>query len=249
MNPLRVLIVDDEEDARVTLRSFLALYCPNTVLVGEASGVQSALLAVKQHKPDVVLLDIQMEDGTGFDFLQQSKRNFSVIFTTAYDNYAVKAFRFSAIDYLLKPIDPSELRPALEKAMESTIGVSARVDSLLKTQAEGRIESLTLSSSDGVNVVNLQDIVRLESDSNYTNFHLTTGKKLTVTKPMKEFESLLAPEGFFRIHQSHIIRLDRVRKVVKENGDRVYLNDGKALPLARRRREEFISALKATGTA
>ncbi|MFT4683053.1 MAG: two-component system LytT family response regulator [Flavobacteriales bacterium] len=238
---IRTVIIDDEEDARSTLRAFLKQYCPQAEVVGEADGVQEGYRKILGENPDLVLLDIQMEDGTGFDLLEKIRSpQFQVIFTTAFDEFAIKAFKYSAIDYLLKPIDPDELIEAVSKVKRTP---SEQIEHLMEYRKRGSTDRLTLSSLDGITVVKMANILRLESESNYTNFHLATGERILVPRSMKEFEALLPKSTFFRSHQSHIINLDFVKKFVKEDGGYILMSDGTEVLVARRRKDEFLSFL------
>lgn len=240
---IRTLVIDDEEDARSTLRTFLRQYCPSVEVIDEAQGVQEGYRKVMAHNPDLVLLDIQMEDGTGFDLLEKVRNpKFQVIFCTAFDEYAIRAFKFSAIDYLLKPIDPDELIEAISKVRTGDVG-KERIEHLLETKQQGFSDRITLSSQEGLTVVKIENIIRLESDSNYTKFLLKDGERILVPKSMKEFESILPDDQFFRTHQSHIVNLDHVKKYIKEDGGYILMNDGSEVLVARRRKEEFLAIL------
>ena len=240
---IRTVIIDDEEDARSTLRAFIKQYCPQAEVVGEADGVQEGYRKILGEDPDLVLLDIQMEDGTGFDLLEKIRSpHFQVIFTTAFDEFAIKAFKYSAIDYLLKPIDPDELIEAVSKA-KHTNTPTEQIEHMLDYRKTGATDRLTLSSQEGITVVKMANILRLESESNYTNFHLVSGERILVPKSMKEFENLLPKATFFRTHQSHIINLEYVKKFVKEDGGYILMSDGTEVLVARRRKDEFLSFL------
>lgn len=238
------MIIDDEEDARVTLRSFVKSFCPQLEIVGEAEGVADGYRNILSLDPDLIFLDIQMEDGTGFDLLEKIRdASFSVIFTTAFDEYAIKAFKFSAIDYLLKPIDPDELIEAVSKANKERKQAGQRLANLMDNHRSQEFDRITLSSQEGLTVVKLDNVQRLESDSNYTHFFLRSGEKITVPKSLKEYEGILPEKRFFRTHQSHIINLDYVKKFVREDGGYVLMDDGTEILVARRRKEEFINVL------
>ena len=241
---LKTIIIDDEEDARTTLRSFVTSYCPNLEIIEEAEGVADGYRKIMAHSPNLVFLDIQMEDGTGFDLLGKIRQpEFNVIFTTAFDEYAIKAFKFSAIDYLLKPIDPDELIEAVAKARKEHKNQGERLGALVETHSSQTFDRITLSSQEGLTVVKLDNIQRLESDSNYTHFFLRSGEKITVPKSLKEYELILPTSRFYRTHQSHIINLDYVKKFVREDGGYVLMDDGAEILVARRRKEDFINVL------
>ena len=184
----QIVIIDDEADARATLRDFLTSYCPNVEILGEADGMMSGLKLIRTVKPHAVLLDIQMKDGTGFDLLDKFKPpDFQVIFTTAFDEFAVKAFKYNAVDYLLKPISIDELMAATDKISarhQSNIS-QEQINGVRHSVKTKEFERLALSSSDGVHFVELSALVRLKSDGNYTTFYLVNGEKITVSKPIK----------------------------------------------------------------
>lgn len=241
---LKAIIIDDEEDARGTLRAFINQYCPQVEVVEEGEGVQDGYRKVMAAEPDLVFLDIQMDDGTGFDLLEKIRSpKFNVIFCTAFDEYAIKAFKFSAIDYLLKPIDPDELIEAVSKVKKDDDSAQPRIESLIQNRAQNEMDRITLSSQEGLTFVKLENIMRLESDSNYTHFFLTTGEKITVPKSLKEYELILPTSKFFRTHQSHIVNLAYVKKYMREDGGYVLMEDGSEVLVARRRKEEFIAVL------
>ncbi len=241
---IKALIIDDESDARSTLLSFLKSTCPHVNVVGEASGVQEGYKQIHLLEPDLIFLDIQMDDGTGFDLLEKVKNpEFFVIFTTAFDNHAVKAFKYAAVDYLLKPIDPDELLEAVSKVRKKQSSNQKRIDHLMEVRHSGVQDRIALSSQDSYTLVRFDQIMRLESDSNYTHFHLTSKEKITVPKSLKEFEDILPTNIFFRTHQSHIINVTYVKKFIKEDGGYVLMEDGTEIMVARRRKDEFIKML------
>jgi len=241
---MKALLVDDEEDARSTMRSFLRNYCTDIEIIGEANSVEDGFMKIRTLDPDLVFLDIQMEDGTGFDLLEKFRTiDFAVIFTTAFDAFAIKAFRFSAIDYLLKPIDPDELIDAVRKARKKFPQRAGQIDDLLKYKKGESPDRITISSTEGLTLVQLDDIIRLESDSNYTHFFLKSGEKITVPKSLKEYEEILPPDRFFRTHQSFIVNLKYVKKYIKEDGGYALMEDGSQVWIARRRKDDFITVL------
>ena len=241
---LNAIIIDDEEDARSTLRAFIKQYCPQVDIIEEGTGVQDGYRKVLSLQPDLVFLDIQMDDGTGFDLLEKIRApKFNLIFCTAFDEYAIKAFKFSAIDYLLKPIDPDELIEAVSKVKKDDKSAQPRIESLIENRSQKEMDRITLSSQEGLTFVNLENIRRLESDSNYTHFFLTTGEKITVPKSLKEYELILPISKFFRTHQSHLVNLSYVKKFMREDGGYVLMDDGSEVLVARRRKEEFIAVL------
>lgn len=244
---IRALIIDDEKDARFLLRNLLEQQYKDTiVVVDEADDVDSGQLIIKKHNPELVFLDIKMPQGTGFDLLQKLDTiNFEVIFITAYDNYAIKAFEFSAFGYLLKPIKSAELSLTISRLNSHLEYLKQGVDKRLKVLVENygddrKIKKMVISNMEGFKVVNIEDIVRLEGDRNYTHFILLKEQRITTSKTLAEYEELLVEHGFFRIHQSTIVNLRHVKGYLKGDGGSVEMVDGKLLQLARNRKQQFM---------
>ena len=240
---IRVIIIDDEENARITLRELLALNCPDVHIVAEAGSIPSAAKQIKLTQPDAIFLDIKLNEGTGFDLLEMfPKPNFHVIFTTAYDQFALKAFKYNAIDYLTKPIDPDELITAVHKIKQNA-PVPEKINGLMNGIKAKKFDQIALSTNEELIFLKLADIIRLESNSNYTTFFTKNDTKVMVARTLKEFEDILPGHNFTRIHQSHIVNLDYVRKVLKEDGGYALTADNAKLPISRRKKDLFIEAL------
>ncbi|TSA28491.1 MAG: DNA-binding response regulator [Bacteroidetes bacterium] len=241
----KAIIIDDEKKGRSVVAGILhRLYRDEIQIVAEADRVETALVKIKKHHPDVLFLDIQMPDGTGFDLLERvPKMDFFIIFITAYEQYAVKAFKFSALDFLLKPIDEEELIGAIEKFKKEfqSRTFKDKLDVLLKNRSG--YEKIALPSQDGIRFVRIKDIVRCESDSNYTRFFLINREKFLVTRTLKEYDELLGSEKFFRIHQSHLINLAYIEKYKKGEGGTVTMEDGSEVEVSRRKKERFLEVL------
>lgn len=243
---MKAVIIEDEERSRIVLQNLLETYCPEVEVVAMADSVSAGVRELRTHNPDVVFLDVQINGGTGFDVIDKMDHiQSSVIFTTAYDQYALKAFKFSAIDYLLKPIDIEELKSAVRKATESNQSIVRQYQmqnllSNLKNPDEAPV--LLVSTIDAVEFVRIQDIMRCEAQGAYTQLFLKDSKPLMVSKVIKEFEFLLQDYGFYRVHQSHLINLKQVRKYVRSDNF-LLMRDGAQVQLARSRKEEFFSAL------
>jgi two-component system LytT family response regulator len=240
------LIIDDEKDARFLLKNLIEQHFNDTIkIIGEADDVESGIKAIATHKPALVFLDIQMRQGTGFDLLQKlNNPDFEVIFITAYDNYAVKAFQFSAFGYLLKPIKISELKTVVDKLKVQTLQLKQIGDQRLKVLIENygderKIKKLVITNMEGFQVLNIEEIVRLEGDKNYTHFITTNNKKLTTSKTIGDYEELLNEFGFYRAHQSTIINLRHV-KGYNKGDEEIEMTDGKLIKLSRHRKSEFI---------
>jgi two-component system LytT family response regulator len=215
--------------------------------IPEGENVQSGIEAIQKHNPDIVFLDIQMPDGTGFDVIRSIEdNNFEVIFITAHEEFAIKAIKFSALDYLLKPVDTAELKAALERALES-IDANKEVkqfDALQSNINPSEKRRLVLKTQESVHVVDLDDIIRCEADRNYTSFFLVGGKKILVSKTLKEYENLLSNHNFLRVQQSHLINIDFVDRYDKKNGGAVVMKDGSEVPLSPAKREVFFKRLE-----
>lgn len=244
----RTVLIDDETHCLDDLELLLSRYNGSITIVGKARSVDEGIALVREKNPDLVFLDIQIGDKTGFDFLEaMAPLNFEVIFTTAHDQYAVQAFRFSALDYLLKPIDKEDLNEALGKLQaKSTVNYLEQKMEVLMHNLKGldSVRKITVPTSDGYEFLEVSEIVRCRSDVNYTEIYLKDGKKLTVAKTLKYFEELLAPENFFRVHNSHLINLKEVKRYIKGKGGYVTLNDDSIIEVSTRRKEEFLNQLK-----
>lgn len=241
----KTIIIDDEQKSRDNLVNKLTRFCPTVEVIGQADNVQSGLDIIKERNPHLVFLDIEMPDGTGFDLLEKSEHagSFNVIFVTAHDNYAVKAFRYSAIDYLTKPIDPEVLIEAVEKARDDieNANISRKLEALLENK--NGLEKIALPTSDGIQLIRVSNIIRCQSDGNYTHFFLKQGEKILITRTLKEYTDLLSEHGFHRIHHSHLINISYVERYVNRDGGYVVMEDGTHVEISRRKKDEFLTAL------
>lgn len=223
------------------------MYAPDTEVIAEADGVASGVEMLKKEKPDLVFLDVEMKDGTGFDLLAlYGIPDFKVAFVTGHDAYAIKAFKFSAIDYLLKPVDPDELVATLNKAREALLPEEqkTRLRGLLDNQSSDRTNKIVLRDAETVYLVAIDEILRCESDTNYTYFYLTDGRKIVVSRTLKEFQQLFEDMHFLRVHQSHLINLRHFDRYDKREGGQAFMKDGIAVPVSVRKRESLLSALE-----
>ena len=248
-NMLKAIIVDDEQNSRETLKLMLERYCPQVDVVAMSDSYESALEDIRYHKPDIVFLDIQMPDGNGFKLLEQFKEiDFFVIFTTAYEEYAVKAFKFNAIDYLLKPIISEDLIKAVEKVKKTmgtgTIDVYNIKHILNEIKNQKKSKKIVLSTQEGMHIVDTENIVRCESDDYYTKFFFLDGTTMLISKTLKEHEELLSDSDFFRPHKSHLVNLKYVKSYIKTDGGSIIMNDGKEIPVSRRKREKILEILQ-----
>lgn len=243
---IRTILIDDEPNSINTLQQLLLRYCPQVQVVGVAENAGTGEVLINAEKPDLVFLDIEMPYGNAFDLLNAlSPIGFEVIFVTAFDNYAINAIKYAALDYLLKPINIKELQLAVYKAVEKleAKNVHKRIDTLLyNLQApKSNFQRLALPAQDGLVFVNTQDCIRLEARSNYTTIYLKDGSSLTVSKALKDFEDLLNPDQFSRIHNSHIINHLFVTKYHRGRGGYIEMTDGTTIEVSIRKRDEFLS--------
>jgi two-component system LytT family response regulator len=244
---IRSIIIDDEENNRQMIGDLIVKHCPEVTVLAEADGVETGMAAIQKHHPDLIFLDIKMDDGTGFDLLEKiGNIDFKVIFITAYEEYAIKAFKFSAIDYLLKPVDPDDLVEAVEKAQAQLLkDLKFQFSMLSENLNPEKRKTLVLRTFDKIHYLDTQNIVRCESDRNYTFFYLTNNEKIIVSSPLKEYEEILDGQGFFRIHKSHLVNLNFVESYVKGDGGYLVLKDKTQLPVAMRKKEALLERLAA----
>ena len=245
---IRGIIVEDEIRSRDTLRGLLKRYCKNVEIIAEADSYRSGLAAIRKHHPDVVFLDIQMPDGSGFKLLEElDEIKFEIIFTTAFDQFAIKAIKFSALDYLLKPIDPEELVNALKK-VENKISkgklnqnIQVLLDNIKSRDADP--PKIILSTFEKIHIIETDNILRCESDNYYTNFFLTDGKQILVSKTLKENEAMLGEHNFIRPHKSHLVNVKYIKGFLRNDGGYIEMTDGSKIPVSRRKKEKIIEII------
>ncbi|WP_167610134.1 LytR/AlgR family response regulator transcription factor [Maribellus sediminis] len=245
---IRAIIVEDEKSNRENLAKILDEYCKNVELVALCSSAIEGRKAISELQPDLIFLDIEMPGGNGFSMLESLEQiNFEVIFVTAFDHYGIKAVKFCALDYLLKPIDLLELTQAVDKVEKRLVEKSdnLRMKTMLNNQ-KNKLSSpkIAIPLSDKIEFVEVSSIVRCEGDGNYTNFFLKTGEKIIASKTLKEFDELLSDYNFLRVHQSHLINLNEVKSYIKTDGGYIKMNDGSTVSIARLRREMVLDKLK-----
>lgn len=244
---ITAVIIDDDVNLRNGMKGLLALYAPDIEIIGEGESVATGISVINNLKPQVVFLDIQMNDGTGFDMLEKlseinGKITSHIVFITAYEQYAIKAFRFSALDFLLKPVAPDDLEKVVAKIrtiLEKDDDYS-HIDLLLENirKKVDNFKRIALSNSDGIHLLDIVDIMRCESDDNYTKFYVKNRKPILISKTLKEYEEMLTEHGFARIHQSHLINLAYVKSYIKKDGV-VLMRDDVQLPISQRKREQI----------
>lgn len=238
------IIIEDEYDAQMLLTSILEQYCPDVTVLGTASTIADGKRLIIEEKPDIVFLDIQLGEETGFELLDQlSGHSFKLIITTAYQDFALKAFEYEAIDYVLKPYSPKSILLAIERVKKQVVDnqVYKRLESLLSRQKS--LSKVSLPTSEGYTMLCSSNIVHLVADRSYSYVHLSSAEKLLLSKSLKEIEALLPSASFFRLHASHLVNLNHVEKYVKDDGGYVLMSDGKQVPIARRRKAEFLELL------
>lgn len=240
---MRTVIIDDKIKSRQTIKNFISKYAPELEVIGEADNVEHGVELIDEQKPALVFLDIQMPDGTGFDLLGQiTYSDFKLIFCTSYDQYAVKAFRFSAIDYILKPLDPDVFKAAVNKVLETA---QSELLSQLEVLNSNKTDftRIALHAADGITLVNITDIIRCESSGNYTRFVIKEQQNILVTKTLREFEETLSEHNFIRIHKSFLVNMSHIHKYIKGEGGWVIMSDNSKIEVARRKKDQFLKVL------
>lgn len=252
MSKIKAIIIDDEESAASRLADLINKFCSSQLrLAGSFYNIKSGIAAIQSLQPQLIFLDVQIHDQTGFDLLQQlPEKNFDVIFVTAYEKYAVQAFKFSAIDYLLKPVDVEDLRQAIAKITQKKQPVQnvfnqfqvllENVEQLKQYTPPRKIVVPTVS---GFELLPVIDILRCQSDINYTTIYMQGGQKMVVAKTLKEFEGMLEEYNFFRIHNSHLVNLAYIKSYQKGKGGSVILTDGTELEVSQRRKDAFLEKM------
>ncbi|MFC2102540.1 LytR/AlgR family response regulator transcription factor [Bacteroidota bacterium] len=243
---IRTVLVDDDRSSMLTLESLLKKFFPSIEIVGKGDTVAKAIHEINATDPDLVFLDISLPDGEGFDVIEQtSDKNYEVIFITAYDQYAVKAFEFSALHYLVKPVSLDGLKDAVGRFTE--LKTDEHLDdkiNVLKDSLKNKNEKIIIPSSEGLNVVRLSDIVRLEADDVYTYFFLTDGNRLMASRPLNNYERILEDLPFSRIHAKHLVNLMYIKRYVKGKGGSVIMEDNTEVEVSVRKKPDFLAKLK-----
>jgi len=246
---MRILIVEDEPSASQNLQNLLNKYVPEVEVIGISENVKDAIQKINSSQPDLILLDIQLGDQTSFEVLEKvDLEKFDVIFVTAYNNYALKAFQYSAVDYLLKPINPILLQKAVRKSAEKrkNINASLMLNTLLDN-LKGKsksLEKIVLSTAEMMHVVEVDSIVKCQSSGNYTTFYFKDGKQLVISRTLKEFDEQLSDSGFFRVHRSWLVNQSYIIGYDKREGGGVVLKDQSRLPVSPTKKEELLILLE-----
>ena len=248
---LRVLIIDDESPVRAALRGLLDKTCPQVKIVGEATSVASGIRAIREKSPDLVLLDIKMDDGTGFDLLKRFENiNFKIIFVTAYEEYAIRAFEFSAIDYILKPVNPEKLVEAVKRAdclrqKEFNTQLGALRENLENPGKQNK--KIILKNQESIFLLNIDEVIHCESDGSYTIFETANQQRILVSKVLKDYDHLLSDSGFLRVHRSHLINLKHIKRFDRQDGGYVIMSNGAQISVSTSGRERLLELFEELG--
>lgn len=241
---LRVVIIDDESDAINFIKSIINEYCSDLKIEGAANSAEEGTKVIRQTNPDLVFLDVEMPHGNGFDLLANfPEKDFDVIFITAYNHYAIKAIKFSAVDYILKPVNINEFIEAVNKVKEKRLGKEGRnlnYYALLENLKTAIPSKLAIPTSEGMEYLATAEIIRIEADRSYSWFYLTNERKYLVSRNLKEYQELLSDRSFFRTHNSHLINLEHVKKYVRQEGGYVVMKDGSSVPISRSKKDLFL---------
>lgn len=245
---MKAIIVDDEQKGRNLLKELIVRYCPEVQVLGLAKNALEGIELIKHFSPDLVFLDINMPEIDGFGMLERlDTLNFDLIFVTAYHQHAIRAYKFSAFDYLLKPIDPEELTATIARliAKKEGLGLQERLGLLMKNLENPHKSPtrLTIHSTDGISVLNISEIACLEADGPYTIFHLANQPKIISSRHLKEYDEMLSPNGFFRCHHSFLVNLNHIKKFVRAD-NYVILSNGFQAEVSKRRKDEFLLQLE-----
>lgn len=242
---IRCILIDDEKNSLEMMEWLLKTYCPDVKIEAMCNAAVDGIAAIHKLKPDVVFLDIEMPHMNGFDMLEQfDKLFFDVVFCTAYDQFAIRAFKYSALNYLLKPVDPEDLKETIRRIEEKKTAPSReQIDLLFQTirqTARPTAQRIALTTADGLIFVPTSDIVYCQAESNYTSVILTGGKKIVVSKVLKDIDEALSGPDFFRIHNSYLVNLNHITRFVRGDGGYVVMQDGATVGISRSRRQEFM---------
>src|SRR5687767_8707003 len=242
---IRCILVDDEKNALEMMEWLIKTYCPSVEIVEMCNSAEQGIEAINKYKPDVVFLDIEMPRMNGFDMLEQfDKLFFDVVFCTAYDQFAIRAFKYSALNYLLKPVDPEDLKETIRRVEERKTAPSKEQIELLfqniKQTVKPTAQRIALTTGDGMIFVPTHDILYCQAESNYTSVVLAGGKKIVVSKVLKEIDEALSGPDFFRVHNSYLINLNHIKKYVRGEGGYIIMEDGANISISRSRRQEFM---------
>lgn len=242
---MRTLIIDDEPGPRIALRNHIAKYCPGLKVLGESDSVSEGVKLITLHQPELVFLDVRLLDGTAFDLLDRTREfSFHIIFITGYNEYAIRAFQYNALHYILKPFLPEEVQEAVIRAQEAADLTLSDLKSFITNFNSGKeFARIAVPSVSRIAYLEPNEIIRCESDGAYTNLFLEDGTSILSTKPLKEYEQLLSPNGFYRVHRSHLVNLSKVSEYVKKSSDSIVMKDGSTIEVSRNKRADFLKVM------
>jgi two-component system, LytTR family, response regulator len=245
---LKTVVIDDEPDAVGFISTIIGEYCPELEVVATAGNIIAGETEINLKKPDLVFLDVEMPNGTGFDLLARfPEKDFEVVFITAFNHYAIKAIKFSAVDYILKPININDFIEAVKRVIHKRKERSTQGSEALKALMENIRTSppsrLAIPTSDGMEYLNPRDVIRIESDRSYSWFYIAGNRKVLVSRHLKEFQELLGDRNFFRPHNSHLINLKYVKKFIRKDGGYIEMHDGSHIPISRGRKDLFLAQM------
>jgi two-component system LytT family response regulator len=247
MEKVKAILIDDELSSLQNLQQKLTEFCPDVKIIAATQKPEEAILLIQQHKPDVIFLDIEMPRMNGFRMLDEiGTFDFEIIFTTAYNHYAVDAIRISAFDYLTKPIAIADLQKAVQRLLATKQQNTREKIEILKASLndkKSQEDKIAIPVSEGIDFIPIKNIVHIESSSNYSKIYFADGKNLLVTKLLKDFEDMLLPYHFYRIHNSHLINLNYIQKYIKADGGQVLMQNGTVIDVSRRKKEEFLKII------
>ena len=250
---LRAVIVEDEMHSRESLKNLLRDFCPKVEVCGAAGSIEEAVPLILSVQPSLLFLDIELQNGTGFDLLRRlPDMDFDVVFTTAFEQYAIQAIKFSSLDYLLKPIDIDELQEAVAKALQKQNKDQNKTQlevllANLESQRPGPQNRICLATAEGLEFLQLEDILYCEANGSYTNFHLRDGRKIVVSKNLKEYENLLEGHPFMRVHNSFLINLGEVQRFVRSEGGYILMKNNAQISISPKKRDEFLQRMTNIG--
>jgi len=241
------VIIDDAPLAHKIIQKVVTdKFLKRIKIIGNATDVKSGIECIKKNNPKIIFLDIEMPDGTGFDLLHKLKEyNFKLIFITAHEEYSLKAIKFSALDYLLKPLNEEEINIAIEKAIKQISEEEEQLKiKILLENHERTFKKIIIKTTENIHVLETANIIHCESDNNYTNFYLKNNEKILASKTLKHYDSLLKNLGFIRVHKSHLINLNYIKKIIKGNPFRIYLINETIIPVSVRKKEKVLEAIR-----
>jgi two-component system, LytTR family, response regulator len=251
MEPIKTILIDDERSSLENLEQKINTFCPELTVVATSEQPAEAIFLIRHHRPDVIFLDIEMPHMNGFRMLDElGDYHGEIIFTTAYSHYAIEAIRLSAFDYLLKPVIIQDLQATVSRLARQLARLTQERLNLLRqslSRSQSQDDRIAVSTGDGLEFILVRDVVRIESSSNYSRIFLMQGKTILVTRQLKEFEEMLTPYRFCRVHNIHLINLNHVRKYIRGEGGRVLMGNGDEIEISRRRKDDFLKLMNPMG--